>query len=76
MATKFDELATEYSALFDELNDSKRTGNKASDMNVICAVRPTWGRNEAFGFQTYAIERAMNASHTEAMSEVNTLQWR
>lgn len=76
MATKFDELASEYEATFAELNDGKRTGNKASDMNAISAARPTWGRNEAFGFQVYAIERAMASSHTEAMKEVNTLQWR
>ena len=76
MSSKFDELATEYSALFDELNDGKRTGNNASNMKSITSSRPTWGRNEAQGFQIYAIERAMNANHTEAMKEVNTLQWR
>lgn len=76
MNSKFDELANEYSALFAELNDGKRTGNKASDMKVITSNRPTWGRNETQGFQIYAIERAMDANHTEAMKEVNTLQWR
>lgn len=77
MSGKFSHLSSEYQSLFEKLNDGKRTGNQACDMNTICVNRPTWGRNEACGFQMYACERALNATHEDAMQAVNSgLVWR
>ena len=74
---KFSHLSSEYQSLYDQLSNGQRFGNPATNMNTICNARPDWGRNEANGFQTYAVERALNANHDAAMNEVNsTMIWR
>ena len=78
MATKFDELASEYKEVFETLDNGQRVGNPAVVVDEILKVRPTWGRNETLGAQCYAQERIYGfADHDKAMAYVNSqMIWR
>ena len=74
----FSELAETYKAEFEKRDNGARFNNPASNWQKITKeVAALDSRNAGLGYMTYSIQRAMGASHEDAMKHVNdTMIWR
>jgi hypothetical protein len=73
---KFQHLAETYRETFEKNFDGKRVMSQATNMDVILAQHPDWRRDQWAGYENYAQERCMGATHDAAMASTEKMiQW-